>query len=66
MHTPQVGDAILMFRKMRGMTQEDLAKAVGISRPQVSNIEANRSDTSVSTLLSFANALSVSAKDLLP
>lgn len=64
--SPSVGTAILAIRKIREMTQQDLAKACGLSRPQITNIEAGRSDTSVSMLMAIADALSVSAKDLLP
>jgi transcriptional regulator with XRE-family HTH domain len=61
-----VGAMILLHRKAAGMTQQDLASQVGLSRPQIANIEVGRSDMPVSRLLKFAAAFGVSMKDLIP
>lgn len=61
-----IGDMIMAARKAKGMTQEQLAAKVGKSRPQIANIEGGRSDMPIKTLMLFAEALGVSAKDLVP
>ena len=44
---------LVRFRKSRGMTQLDLAKAAGISQQQISNIETGRSNPHLDTLLAL-------------
>ena len=58
----RLGLNIAYHRKLRGMTQLDLAEAVNISRTHISNIEAPNVPTSVSleTLFDIADALDVS------
>lgn len=58
----RLGLNIAYHRKLRGMTQLDLAEAVDISRTHISNIEAPNVPTSVSleTLFDIADALDVS------
>ncbi|NQZ14646.1 MAG: helix-turn-helix transcriptional regulator [Alphaproteobacteria bacterium] len=51
--------AIKIVRKHRGMTQEDLAQATGLSRPYLTEIETGRKDGSIKTLKSLARALNV-------
>ena len=72
MDESNIGAVILNFRKQRGMTQEQLAEAVGVSPPAVSKWETGAScpdvallapiaralDTDVNTLLSFTPTLS--------
>lgn len=67
-----IGNVICELRRKRGMTQEQLAEAVGVSTPAVSKWETASScpdvallapiaralDTDVNTLLSFTPALS--------
>lgn len=43
-----LGLKIAYYRKLRGKTQEQLAKRVGISRTHLSNIEAAGAETRVS------------------
>lgn len=52
-------------RKERRMKQQTLADAVGVSRPQVANIEGGRSSTSVDRLIKLARALRVRPATLL-
>ena len=61
-----VGDMILASRKAKGMTQEELASRVELSRAQVANLEGGRSDTSLRALMRFAEALGVTTKELVP
>lgn len=65
-NAPNVGTMILAARKAARLTQEDLAKKVGLSRTQVTNIEAGRSDMNVTMLKTFAEALGVNAGSLIP
>ena len=57
----RLGLNIAYHRKLKGMTQLDLAEAVNISRTHISNIEAPNVPTSVSleTLFDIADALEV-------
>ena len=52
--------AIKIIRKYKGMTQADLAKASGISRPYLTEIETGKKDGSIRALKSIAGALDVS------
>ena len=63
----QLGRAIAYYRTIRNMTQEDLACKAHISRTHLSNIEAPNSPKSISlnTLFNIADALGVTAADLL-
>lgn len=62
----QLGLTIAYYRRLRGMTQQNLADAANISRTHVSNIEAPNVKTSVSldTLFAIAQALEVPVKKL--
>lgn len=61
-----LGLTIAYYRKLRGLTQIDLAERINISRTHISNIEAPNGTTSVSleTLFDIADALEISVKDL--
>lgn len=64
-------------RRKRGLTQEDLAEKVGISRNQVQNIENNRNNTrgpdgrpglanpNLDTVFALAHALECSVTELI-
>jgi DNA-binding XRE family transcriptional regulator len=52
--------AIKIIRKYRGLTQNDLAEAAGISRPYLTEIETGKKDGSIRALKSIAGALDVS------
>ncbi len=62
----KLGLTIAYYRKLAGMTQEQLAKAVNISRTHLSNIEAPNMRTSVSLDLLFdlADALEIPVSKL--
>ena len=62
-----IGLNIAYYRKMKGLTQLQLAETVDISRTHMSNIEAPNVPTSISleTLLDIADALEVPASNLL-
>ena len=62
-----IGLNIAYYRKLKGLTQLQLAETINISRTHMSNIEAPNMPTSVSldTLLDIADALEISASNLL-
>ncbi|PZQ43453.1 MAG: XRE family transcriptional regulator [Micavibrio aeruginosavorus] len=50
---------IKIIRKYRGLTQDDLANAAGLSRPYLTEIETGRKEGSIRSLKSIAKALNV-------
>ena len=63
----ELGLTIASIRKMRGMSQEQLAEKAGMSRTHLSNIEAPNvvHTLSLEILYNIADALDVRAGDLL-
>lgn len=55
---------IKLIRKHRGMTQDDLASAAGLSRPYLTEIETGRKEGSIRSLKSIAKALDVPLEKL--
>ncbi|MGQ0528149.1 MAG: helix-turn-helix domain-containing protein [Alphaproteobacteria bacterium] len=53
--------AVKTLRKHRGMTQAELAKKAGLSRPYLTEIEAGKKDGSVKAVKSIAEVLGVNA-----
>ena len=45
-----IGQRICIARDVAGLTQTEVARRVGLSRTQITNIEAGRSDVPVTTL----------------
>jgi Zn-dependent peptidase ImmA (M78 family)/DNA-binding XRE family transcriptional regulator len=62
----QVGERIRAARKERGLSQEGLAKAVGLKRPSMSNIEKGRQNLLLHTFYDIAETLGSQASALLP
>lgn len=62
-----IGLNIAYYRKLKGLSQLQLAEKVGLSRTHISNIEAPNMSTSISldTLLDLANVLGIPAQKLL-
>lgn len=63
----KIGLNIAYYRKLKGLSQIQLAEAVGISRTHISNIEAPNMPTSISleTLMDIADVLEIPAASLL-
>lgn len=61
-----LGLTIAYYRKLRGLTQAELADATNLSRTHISNIEAPNGKTSISLnkLFDIADVLEVPVKDL--
>jgi DNA-binding XRE family transcriptional regulator len=60
------GMLVQQRRKALGMTQEELAEKVGLTRPQLANIEAGTNGTDIRRLRDFAAALDCQVDDLVP
>lgn len=62
-----LGEAVAKRRKALGMTQEELASRVGLSRASIANIEVGRQKMLVHQLCAVADALELdSVEQLLP
>ncbi|MDM4772863.1 helix-turn-helix transcriptional regulator [Solimonas sp. SE-A11] len=61
-----VGERIRKTRKLRSMTQDQLAKRVGLERSSIANIELGNQRLPLHTLFSIASVLNIDANDLLP
>lgn len=59
------GDKIAALREKRGLTQEDLASKIGISRASLSHYEKNRREPDYTTLTKLADFFHVSVDYLL-
>lgn len=62
----ELGLTISYYRRLKGLTQTQLADFVGLSRTHISNIEAPKVRTSLSldSLFDIADALDVQVKEL--
>ena len=59
------GEAPLrVWRDLRGLTQSALARASGVNRVQIADIEAGRKNGSLGTVRKLAEALGVAVDDL--
>ncbi|WP_041900597.1 helix-turn-helix domain-containing protein [Clostridium beijerinckii] len=61
-----LGDNIKEYRKKANLTQEELARKIGVSKSFMSKIEINNKAPSFEVLLKIAKALNVLATDLNP
>jgi len=55
-----------VYRQWRGFNQSSLARASGVNRVQIADIEAGRKTGGVDTLRKLANTLEISLDDLVP
>ena len=60
-----IGAKIQFFRVLKGVTQEVLGEAVSSSRRYISDLERGERMPSLDAIINIANALNVSADDLL-
>lgn len=61
-----IGELIRLRREGAGLTQADVARAVGLTRASISNIEAGRQRFNVEMLYKLAAALGCKPYDLMP
>lgn len=62
----KVGEKIRVKRQHRGLSQDGLAKAIGLKRTSLSNIEKGRQNVLLHTFCEIAETLNVSPGELLP
>jgi len=53
------GEAVLLWRLKRGLTQEELARRAGVPRPNLSAIERGQREVSLKTVRALAVALDI-------
>lgn len=61
--TKITGQKIKEYRLSHGLTQEQLAKQLGISRPYMSEIESNKRSMRVKTIKNFTDKLGITLND---
>lgn len=54
-----IGAKILYYRRIKGLTQEQLSKMSEVSRARISDIERGKGPYNIETLLMIAKALEV-------
>ena len=57
---------VRVWRKHRGMTQQELAQVAGISKPYLSQIETGKRTGTAEVLVAIADALGITVDDLMP
>ena len=62
----EFGTRLRDARKRSGLSQDELAIRVGMSRPALANIESGRQRVALHNLPAFATVLGVEPDDLLP
>jgi transcriptional regulator with XRE-family HTH domain len=62
----EFGRTLRARRKQAGLSQEDLAQRVGMSRTSITNIEQGRQHVSLGALYELAGAVGARPADLLP
>jgi len=61
----RIGQKIRKYRKLNGLSQENLAEMVNISVTHMSHIETGNTKLSLPVFVDIANALNVATDDLL-
>lgn len=56
---PQLGDAVRTARQARGLSQQELADAIGVHKGTISNLERGRVDTDSATIRRIEDSLGV-------
>ncbi len=60
-----IGRRVKLARTRKNLTQENVAEAIGVSAPHMSNIETGSSKVSLPTLIALSNVIDVSVDELL-
>ena len=61
-----IGDRIKYHRKLRDLTQEELAEKVGVAPTHITNIERGNKGVSLEVLLLICEKLEIGLPDILP
>lgn len=59
MDNTEFGRLVRQFRRARGLTQNQLADKLGISRPSLANIETGRQNVTLTRVVDFMRALGI-------
>lgn len=57
-----LGSNIANFRRVKGLTQAELAKAIGVSKSYIAKIEEGKKVPQIKTLVRIAKCLNVDVK----
>lgn len=61
----KLGQNMKRIRTKKNMSQGDIARALGVDRGYISNIESGKKNLTLATIQKLANALGVSPDELL-
>ena len=61
----KLGQNMKRIRTKKNMSQGDIARALGVDRGYISNIESGKKNLTLATIQKLADALKVSADELL-
>src|SRR6185312_9405745 len=61
-----IGERLRQLRDDAGLTQEDLAKKVGLKRTSITNVERGRQRLPLHQMLMIADQLGVELRDVIP
>ena len=61
----KLGNNLKRIRTVKGITQGDIAKSLGVSRGFVSNLENGKTNPTLATITRVAEALGVTTDELL-
>ncbi len=61
----KLGENLKVFRIKKNITQTELAKTLGVDKSFISNIESGKTNPTLATITSLAQALGVSTNELL-
>lgn len=64
--TRYVGTRIARYREAAGLSQRDLARAIGVKQPTISNWESGERELTLANLVAVANVLQVPVAAFLP
>ncbi|MDU0461940.1 helix-turn-helix domain-containing protein [Staphylococcus ureilyticus] len=59
------GENIKRIRKDMNITQEEMAKRIGISRSYIADIERNRKNISLAVIMKFSKGLNISINEFI-
>lgn len=61
-----IGKKLVHYRKLAGLTQDDLARLTGVSQSAISSIEIGRNMPTTSTAALLASVLKIPVSELIP
>ena len=60
-----LGERIQKYRKMKGLSQEEVAEKIGVSRQTISKWESNLSSPDIQSCKAMADVFGISLEELL-